>query len=748
MKNNHVADANHPGKTALMQWLSETAPVVLPKAPSINRLLITPVLAATLIACAALLACGTEETAPEPAEERPAAQTTDSTDSRPSGSGTPNVAPDIPTPANNRQPANGGDAGSGGSSTPRPASRTEQTAAPTTTAASGQLEQPVPTDEQLEQAEHLYVKSEEYLRNQRLHRAVHALDEAVDFNPNLGEAYILRGFVRTLMRDYDAAMLDAEAAVTMEDENAARAYALRSYIHSERGNYEEALQDAEKAIETAHPEDHLARADAAVARFTAQYRSGDYGAIQYSELQNQRRRAQQQSNERLARYGLSDLYGNVDLEQLVEQLVESNTNLLLEPDDFDSYSQRYNAHQTLRWDTMALQDLNKMIELRSPDRGNWLYTQRAATWARMNDYASIVQNAESLDLSTDIYAGVLLARSHWHLEDIQAATKAIEALDYSDPAALFDFPDQLPRSTREIYGSSSDEIASHLAFKGALNAAQDNLEEALRYLRQPTCAAKSANASDEDVPIQRMVGYRGPGVLQEIARYMADDWFSSEQYDNAWRYEQDARTLWAWCDYPNELVNNPEAGLWTTLETNYQTSHPDPRDPLPVQHKVGYRWRITRAEFLDPIVMASNNPDFLHYMAAWSHAGLPGVTSVDVLREIDRSLELGNTTADAQRIKAQVHLELAFSGDTTRSLDHEERQAWAEEHYEQSVDSYGKYESLDTPEPWEAARYHFARGKLLQRLDRKQDAQAAYQQAFQLGYDEEAVKQALLELNR
>ena len=83
-----------------------------------------------------------------------------------------------------------------------------------------------------------------------------------------------------------------------------------------------------------------------------------------------------------------------------------------------------------------------------------------------------------------------------------------------------------------------------------------------------------------------------------------------------------------------------------------------------------------------------------------------------------------------------------------RRPDNEERQAWMEHHYDQAVDAYATYESLASPLRWEAARYHFARGKVLGRLEMKQEAQSAYQQAFQQGFSEEAVKEALMELNR
>ena len=71
MQNDHVADARHPGKSALLQWLSTAAPVVLRRAPSINYRLVAPILATALIASAALLACGSENASSSTDDDQP-----------------------------------------------------------------------------------------------------------------------------------------------------------------------------------------------------------------------------------------------------------------------------------------------------------------------------------------------------------------------------------------------------------------------------------------------------------------------------------------------------------------------------------------------------------------------------------------------------------------------------------------------------------------------------------------------------
>ena len=310
------ATEGRTGKHALLGWLSDFRLEPFPKASRVRRRVLLPMVAAALISTTTVAACGSEETVPEPAEERPAAQTTDRTDQGSSGSGTQNVAANAATPTNSRQSANADSAGAGGSTTPPQASRAEPTGAPTTPAASeqsGQAEQPAPTGEQLERAEDLYLEAELYLLNQRFHRAAHSLDQAIAINPNLAEAYTLRGFTRTMLRDHDGAMQDFEKALAMGAENAGRAYAFRSYTHSEMGNYDDALADAETAREMIHHEDQFARADADLAQFTALYRSGDYATIDTYSLQRLPQGSTHELNQNLAPYGLVKLYEHLDV---------------------------------------------------------------------------------------------------------------------------------------------------------------------------------------------------------------------------------------------------------------------------------------------------------------------------------------------------------------------------------------------------------------------------------------------------
>ena len=144
------AAEGHTSKHALLGWLSNFRLGSAPRGSRVRRRALLPLVAAALITATAVAACGSEETAPEPAEERSATQTTDRTDPEPSESADRNVPTGEATPTNSRQPAKADSAASGGSITPSQGGRAEPTGAPTTPAASGQsgeAEQPAPTGE-------------------------------------------------------------------------------------------------------------------------------------------------------------------------------------------------------------------------------------------------------------------------------------------------------------------------------------------------------------------------------------------------------------------------------------------------------------------------------------------------------------------------------------------------------------------------------------------------------------------------
>ncbi len=102
--------------------------------------------------------------------------------------------------------------------------------------------------------------------------------------------------------------------------------------------------------------------------------------------------------------------------------------------------------------------------------------------------------------------------------------------------------------------------------------------------------------------------------------------------------------------------------------------------------------------------------------------------SIETLETAERVIELDPSIADAYRIQAELYLTY--------------------QRYERAVAAWEQYEALTTPEPEVAADHHFARGATLAQLMRKEEAQSAYQKAFELGYDQDKVQEALIQLNQ
>ena len=144
-----------------------------------------------------------------------------------------------------------------------------------------------------------------------------------------------------------------------------------------------------------------------------------------------------------------------------------------------------------------------------------------------------------------------------------------------------------------------------------------------------------------------------------------------------------------------------------------------------------------------PLVIGSDNVGLLRYMT--DLYAMSSFYSIDALETIERVIELDPDIANAYRIQAELYL--TTFPQAPRSL-YEIRAQVLEERYERAVAAWEQYEALTTPEPEAAADHYFARGAALAKLNRKEEAQSAYQKAFELGYDEDEVTKALVQLTR
>ena len=145
----------------------------------------------------------------------------------------------------------------------------------------------------------------------------------------------------------------------------------------------------------------------------------------------------------------------------------------------------------------------------------------------------------------------------------------------------------------------------------------------------------------------------------------------------------------------------------------------------------------------DLLVVGSDNVGLLRNMNDFDT--LTRWYPIDAVETIERVIELDPSIADTYRIQAELYL-TTFPSTTDRLRGM--RPQVLEERYERAVAAWQQFEALTTPKPEVEADHHFARGAVLAELERKEEAQTAYQKAFELGYDEGQVREALVKLNQ
>ena len=279
--------------------------------------------------------------------------------------------------------------------------------------------------ERAQEARDHYEVAESYLRQRRYHRALQSLDQAIAINPDLAEAYTLRGLAHTALHDYDSAFEDLNQAIDLDAQNAARAHAFRSYAHSELGDFDQAIKDANQV----RGGDKFAKEDAEAALFTAHYRMGNYAeSARYNDLPGRTPEY----------YSLGGLYAQAwEVPRQVGTVQEIDASLLLQPNDASLYHRRGTAHQILRWHTKAAEDFTKALELYGSDAPNNLHTALAETYLELGRYEQVVETLSQVDVGASPVASSLLAYTYLRLGRLEDAKRSIDAIDYGFDAPAY-----------------------------------------------------------------------------------------------------------------------------------------------------------------------------------------------------------------------------------------------------------------------------------------------------------------------
>ena len=92
------------------------------------------------------------------------------------------------------------------------------------------------------------LRGEKNFRDRRYRKSINDFNGAIQLNPKLSEAYILRAVAKVELDDHEGAIIDYNNAIRLEPEDVSL-YNDRGYMKSELGDFEGAIRDYDNAIQ-------------------------------------------------------------------------------------------------------------------------------------------------------------------------------------------------------------------------------------------------------------------------------------------------------------------------------------------------------------------------------------------------------------------------------------------------------------------------------------------------------------------
>ena len=556
--------------------------------------------------------------------------------------------------------------------------------------------------------EELLGRAEFYLDADRYERTVQVATEIMELNPNSARAYTLRGSAYSGLRQYDRALADINMAIELDSPNQSRAYLERATIHIRQGDYDQAIADVEQALgalamevenDVIEEEEAEQRsADAAHAMATAFFRSGSY-----PDYKNRFREALQ----RVGGGGNLRISLDTSHEEPHSKLQELNNRLILEPDYPSAYIQRAELYASVDWHERAVEDYTRSAELIGVGTPDTLWVLRA----RARSHLALDQNAEA---TRDLQDHERLVRgSGGERFDPEANPRVAYALawDFVRAGAY----DDARRVLNDDHFRNLDildersTVLSYAVLKGFLHALEGDFGAAAEYLNPPpgmNQAQMSALVSGY------WLGGEGGAILARIA-------------DQTNRVEVDrylTRLL-----FRNSVVRPDMYQLLLSAEMLIEQAPelPDGHIGKALVHLFKALLEIRGAEDTQTAQAMHD-----HYqMAAAAHERFRELAGPDDIAASRTPL------ARTYRLLAMEHLYQS----AILSPDPEYRQI----HFDLSNEASERYIGLVGSDTEFLAEYAFVKGRVFASWDRKEDAQKAYKEAFDLGYDRRQVEQAL-----
>lgn len=582
-----------------------------------------------------------------------------------------------------------------------------------------------------EAATELLGRAELYLDSHRYERVVQVANRVIEINPDLARAYTLRGSGYSGLRRYDEALDDLDAALRLDPSGQPQAHLARSLVHTELGNYERAIEDGKAALRALvqefnegeyirETEARRRSTEATGAMAAAFFRSGNYPGYE------------SQVHEVLS--GIEGGHrSGVSVERRYDkiqtELQEINNALILEPDKPDLYRKRARLYAEIDWHQREIEDYSTTIGIYGSD--HWRVADLRRN--RVMPYLELGRHDDALrDLQAYERLSLQTGRGLGHPKQRGRAAYVL--------AFLYARADAYDEALR-VLGDHMDDIIDRLVdqdgtwidyavLRGLLLAARGDFETAERYLDVYTCDAEvrlcdyPEDLSDPKYHDKISARVRHTRVLEgwsgTILIRMADrvdtvsvNRYMSRLFFHHWRF-------------------------WDRLQQNLLASEvlieqaPDIPDGY-VANAAGHLWRAHRE------IRSARDAETARVMR--SHYAR-AAASYDRFHQLANAEEIAASEgklALAYRSLALDHL--------SESRGRSPEEDYTQEHFDLATEAYEKYAGLAEPDREFLAEYAFIQGGVFAGWGQKEDAQKAYKEAFDLGYDRSAVEEALAELS-
>ena len=593
-----------------------------------------------------------------------------------------------------------------------------------------------PSPEATKMAATLSDYGEFYLNSGRYLRAVQVLDRAIEIQPDFAMAYALRGTAYAEMREFDEALDDLDKAISLDPSDAPQAHLARSNVYTQLGEYDRAIQDGEAALSAVvraindPTSEHVGTTGRMIGRnlrirqsraaFTAMavafFRAGNY-----SDYEDHARNVLVG----IEGYEKSRITIQTPFEEQHSKMQEVNNRLILEPDGVLLYFERAQVYYDIGWTEKVIEDYTQAFELLDPAGGQSFFRRlnRGLAHLRLGQYDRAVD---------DFRAYERRARGSGRYDDPERSPPAVMRL-----ALLYLKARSVEEAVRVLgdYNYRPDdsvdyneEFFEYAVFMGFLHAVQGDFDTAEEYLNIYLCDATERRCTyPDEISVEK---YRGAlpeeliwGQLRGASRFVVAP--LADEIDSV----SVNRFLSRFYFFIRHIEIPPYHSLLASEVLLEQA--PDLPEAYIANAAAHLGWAILTVEAArDP---ETAQPMLDHYdQFAKAYATFQSIAGPN-----DLSFGRSKLT-EAYRVLALRHLH-ASKGPPEKD--------YRQEHFKLAGQAYENHSALTEPDREFEAEYAFSLGTVLASWDQKEDAQAAYKEAYDLGYDRRAVEEALAALS-